>query len=165
MGLEVSEIERHGHSLPLVVRDKGNIYVLNMGHQQKADNDFISPYIVNGAFSLELHLKLLAFLESGSWSRKHRLDDLHGQLSSDSRKAIEASIEKDLAASKFLRTAIAVLKSNGVDLIWKAEELLKRSSDAYVNWRYAFDTTPGCFAGYTELQRALKALIDAKRGA
>jgi hypothetical protein len=159
MGLDVERVIRDGYSLPLVVQENGAIYVLNMGTQRQ-EYDFITPYVVNGAFSLELHLKLLGFLESKIWSKKHTLDELFETLSPESRVAINTAVGGSLSGSQFLRGALSLLKSKGVVIEWNTKNLLKRSADAYVNWRYAFESTPGCFAGYSEIQSAIAQQIS-----
>ncbi len=159
MGVDVDSVIRDAYSLPLVIQEEGVIYVLNMGTQRK-DDDFITPYVVNGAFSLELHLKLLGFLQSKVWSRKHGLNELFDGLSEESRIAIDAAVKDSLSTSEFLRKALSLLESKGVIIEWDTRNLLKRSAAAYVNWRYAFESTPGCFAGYSEIQKALVREIE-----
>lgn len=159
MGLEEKRVVDDKYSLPLVVQENGKIFVLNMGTPHQ-DDDFITPYIVNGAFSLELHLKLLNFLETNKWSKEHRLDTLFRNLSEKRKTAIEDIVGKRLQESPFLKQALTKLEQNGVRINWTASELLRRSSDAYVAWRYAFEAIPGCFAGYSELQSAILIQIQ-----
>jgi hypothetical protein len=158
MGIDVARVVRDDYSLPLVVQEGGVIHMVNLG-TQRGDDDFITPYVVNGAFSLELHLKLLGFLQSKDWSKKHALDALFDGLSEESRTAIDKAVGDSLTSSQFLREALALLKSKGVNIDWNTRNLLKRSAAAYVNWRYAFESTPGCFAGYSEIQKALAMQI------
>jgi hypothetical protein len=138
-----------------------NYLCAQLGYATQED-DFIAPYVVNGAFALELHLKLLGFLESRTWSKKHALDELFDALSAESRAAIDAAVGESLSGSPFLRDALAILKAKGVLIDWNTRSLLKRSADAYVNWRYAFESTPGCFAGYSEIQNALEREISKR---
>lgn len=161
MGLDVDKVVRERISLPIVVQERGTIYVLNLGTERK-DDDFITPYVVNGAFSLELHLKLLSFRITDAWPRIHGLADLFRALPNDVQSEIDQSIKSSREESAFLREAIEVLKTKNVDLQWDAASLLARSNAAYVSWRYAFEESPGCFAGYSELQSALNDAIEKR---
>lgn len=154
-------------SLPIIVRHDGIIYCLS--DVQKSgrydlptdSSDFISPYVVNGAFSLELHLKLLVFCEKKTWPNKeHKLENLFELISVKSRKNIDDKIGEELSRSKYIQQSINLLKQHGVEIEWNAQSLIKRSSQAFINWRYAFESTAGCFAAYSELQKALKICLS-----
>lgn len=158
MGIALDELVSNEYALPVVVRDAGVIYVFNLGKESTKDNDFIAPYVVNAAFSLELHLKVLCFLERRILTKVHHLSDLYSELSADSRAYINKKVEES-RADGITPFVLAELAERGISLDWTAQTLLQRSSQAFIAWRYAFDTEAGCFAGYSELQSALEQRI------
>jgi hypothetical protein len=97
--------------------------------------ELMLPTGVNGAFSLELHLKSLILLEGSTYGRIHDLDKLFFALTPESQKAIRASYEP-----KRLQTeaGYATLKNIPVP---KADfdSVLQASAKAFEHFRYAFD--------------------------
>ncbi len=78
------------------------------------------PVVVNHAFSLELYLKCLLQIEN-KLARGHLLDALFGALLPDHRLRIEQAYEKSFGPPR---------------VGMKLADIVKRCSDAFVEWRY-----------------------------
>ena len=128
------------------------------------DSDFITPYVVNGAFSLELHLKILKFIESGNWPKGHRLIDLYKGLSGDSKLSIQNSVSLVVNKSNFHRKLpMAIKRISGTEFTWNVNHLLENSSMAFERFRYLFEGSTCWFAGYAEIHFAIKDRIKKIR--
>jgi HEPN domain-containing protein len=125
--------------------------------------DFLDPYVVNAAFSLELYLKVLLYFEKNIWrDNTHNLKRLFDELPKDSKTKIN---------NDFL--VLCLCLSDSRDIIrketpfkkfdWNLNELLLNSSNAFEAYRYAFEKKQGWFAGFWELRTALINRIDELR--
>jgi hypothetical protein len=159
MGLTTEQIIENNYSLPIVLHQNGILYVLNMGTSKK-DDDFITPYVVNASFSLELSLKILIFLETKKWSKNHNLDQLYEKISKKSKEFISENV-KNSSNNKEIKEFISFLKSQKIEIEWDVFSLLERSNSAFTKWRYAFEGQPGCFAGYSQIHSAIRERIKA----
>ncbi len=148
--------------LPVVVQDGNTLICYYEATSKRSDFDYLNPYIINAAFSLELYLKVLLFREQNTWPNGHNLSKLFKRLDASSRKFLVSDFEAQTAKSKahlvvqeHIRTSSSMKKFS-----WDLEVLLKNSSNAFINWRYAFEGRTGWFAGYLELRRSLIRRIE-----
>ncbi len=149
-------LEGHFETLPVIVGDGKLLTLYFEGGREGGDTELITPYVVNGAFSLELYLKILLFLETGTSARGHKLKKLYDQLTEDSKDYLTDRVKGFIDYSKFHRDLEAVIVRNSkVAFSWDIESLIEQSSEAFGKWRYAFEAHPGWFAGYNEMRNAL----------
>jgi HEPN domain-containing protein len=147
---------------PIVIGQTPNLYVLTTG-TKKGDTDFITPYVINAAFSLELCLKLARFQESGEWLWGHKLLELYKGLSQAAQEYIRQHVNTHTRDAEFHSWASQYINEQlGIEFSWETETLLNESSQAFDSWRYAFEQKrPSWFAGYNELRDAMLAYVDA----
>lgn len=146
----------HFETLPVVVGDGKKLSVYFEGGREGGDIELITPYVVNGAFALELYLKVLYFAETNSVARGHKLKGLYDRLTRGSKDFLADRVKGFIDFSKFHRDLGEVInRESKVPFSWDAQSLIAQSSDAFEKWRYAFEAHPGCFAGYNELRNAL----------
>jgi hypothetical protein len=149
-------------TFPLVAK-KGATLFYFAPQEVQTDTDFINPYIMNGSFSLELHMKYLHALET---ERKllggHRLWDLFSNLTNESKDAIRTNFSAITKASALHKNISRIFnKELRLPFTWSLELLLKRADLAFERWRYIYegeDTT--WFAGYSEMQQAIWQRAD-----
>jgi len=143
---------------PVIVCDGSKIYAATFSTQRKPDSDFYTPYIVNGSFCLEMLLKIIIYYEQEVWIKGHNLLRLFEQISEPNKNYINvefSKLVKDAAGldevSKF------VMNEVGIKIEWNLASVLAMSSDAFENWRYAFDLgkNKSCFLGYEQAYGAL----------
>lgn len=152
----------HFETLPIVVGDGKRLSVYFEGGRESGDVELITPYVVNGAFSLELYLKVLLFAETGAPARGHKLKGLYDKLTEGSKDFLADRIRGFIDYSRFHRDMAALItRKSKISFSWDIESLIAHSSDAFEKWRYAFEAQPGWFAGYNELRNALVDRIDA----
>lgn len=147
---------------PIIVGDGLNrLAIFYQGRQQDGDSDFITPYVVNAAFSLELYLKLLRHSETNAWPRGHMLKNLYQQLTQPSKDNISSYVVNLVSGSQpHNQIALAITQQENLPFSWDVESLIEHSSNAFVSWRYAFESHPGWFAGYNEIRNAIVNRID-----
>lgn len=118
----------------------------------KRGNRHILPLAmaVNSALALELFLKCLRTIESGSFSKGHEFDQQYYDLQKSTQDEIRERHDKIEACSPFF----ADLRKRGfkTDL----DSLLKMGRNTFINFRYAFE--PGAVA-----QKTIWALDDFMR--
>ena len=149
-------LDGHFETLPVVVSDGKKLTLYFEGARKDGDFELTMPYVVNGAFSLELYLKVLLFLETGSPARGHKLEGLYGKLTERSKDFLVDRVKGFIDFSKFHRDlGAAITRDSMVPFSWDVETLIAQSSEAFEKWRYAFEAHPGWFAGYNELRNAL----------
>lgn len=143
-------------TLPVIVGDGQRLGIFYPGAKRDGDTDSITPYVVNGAFSLELNLKVLRYLETSAWPQGHELKELYRKLTNTSQDFLASAIEKVVAQSQIHRKIEAAIKQiMNIPFSWAIDSLIEHSSNAFVNWRYAFESYPGWFAGYNEIRNAI----------
>lgn len=162
-GLSIDDISKNDRCFPIVVNKRdGNLCCASMG-KPTGDNDFITPYVVNAAFSLELNLKLLVFYETNKWPKGHYLLNLFKKLSLDKQNEISKKFMERSKNSQELQFILRELKNNGFEIEWELQSLLDRSSQAFETWRYAFEGNTGCFAGYSQIHPVLTEMAEKNR--
>lgn len=128
------------------------------------DSDYINTYVVNGAFSLELHLKILMLIESGNWTHGHKLNELYTGLSDDSKHSIQHTVTNFVNKSEFHKGLPKAIKNIfGSEFTWNVDHLLENSSMAFEKYRYLFEGEACWFAGYAEIHFAIKERIKKIR--
>lgn len=109
--------------------------------------------IVNLAFSLELYLKCLKIIETGSQPKKiHNLHNLYQSLSPGSKTKIENYYEEFIQSNPL---AIAV-KSEFKDIKLDIDTALSEADKAFIEWRYIYEFRPKGFS--TGVGDAVKAV-------
>ena len=137
-------------TLPVIVGDgQTKLAMFYESNVNQGDSDSITPYVVNGAFALELYLKVLQFLETSSWPKGHRLyEDLYLRLTQASKDFLAGEIKAVTANSQVHQLIQAAINEQmNIPFSWDVNRLIEQSSNAFVNWRYAFESHPGWFAG------------------
>lgn len=86
-----------------------------------------SPVILSCALSIEISLKLLAFHETGTAAKGHRLDAIFNGLPQQVRQRIELHVEAEL----------------GEEFVSGLTTELQKHSDIFVAWRYAYESGSG----------------------
>lgn len=147
-------------TLPVIVGDGQRLAMFYQGGKGEGDSDSITPYVVNGAFSLELNLKVLRYLETGAWPKGHDFKKLYRQLTQTSRDFLTSTIQEVVIRSEVHRQIEAAINQKmNIPFSWDVDSLIEHSSNAFVNWRYAFESRPGWFAGYNEIRNAVVGRI------
>lgn len=160
-GLTTKHIIKNNTCFPIVVnKGDGNICCASLG-QSNGDSDFITPYIVNASFSLELNLKLLIFSDTGEWPKGHNLLDLFSKFNESKQEDINQSFIEHSNNSPELKNLLQALQEKDFAIEWELKNLLEKSGKAFETWRYAFEGNHGCFAGYTQIHKALRMQIEA----
>lgn len=147
--------------LPVLIKDRGRLYCFFGNPGGGIDMDMVNPYVTNAAFSLELYLKVLLFVEQGRWSGGHGLLGLFAGLSKRSKAAIRTRFDLLVAENPdyiFIRHHIRS-ETSLKEFEWDLDVLLGNSSSAFVDFRYSFDRGVGWFAGFWELKEALASRI------
>ncbi|MCF8495200.1 MAG: hypothetical protein K9G62_00870 [Alphaproteobacteria bacterium] len=162
-GLPVDYITKNETCFPIVVNKRdGNICCASLG-KPSGDSDFITPYVVNASFSLELNLKLLVFYETNKWPKGHNLLELFKKLSADKQKEIKDAFIEKSKNSRELQEILKRLEEGDFGIEWELQNLLDRSSQAFETWRYAFEGNTGCFAGYSQIHPVLAEMVEKNR--
>ena len=127
------------------------------------DHDFILPYVINAAFSLELCLKLLLQHESNTWIDSHNLNDLYLSVSEKSKAQMRLTFDEIVKRSTVNKDISRALNAEKIQFSWNLDKLIAQSSTAYNDWRYAFENPSqvGCFAGYYEIRGAIIEAITS----
>lgn len=149
---------------PIVVRKRGDTLALALGTQGIAnDMDYMLPYIINGAFSLEVKMKYLNYFETGVLMQGHNLLTLFEDLTDDTKNSIKQKLKEITSSSSFYRDINREInKTHKVPFSWEAHKLISNSSLAFERWRYSYEDKDKVtwFAGYAELQKAFDARIE-----
>jgi hypothetical protein len=141
-------------TLPIIVSD-GKTLALFFEGSNRGDSDFITPYVVNGAFSLELSLKILRYSEAEEWPSGHNLGNLFAKLNQDSKDFLIQDIHRTIDDSPVYQIIMKAINNQfKISFSWDPVRMIEESSNAFVSWRYSFQLTPGWFAGYKEIRAA-----------
>ncbi|MBB5886333.1 MULTISPECIES: hypothetical protein [unclassified Xanthomonas] len=162
----VGENSSNFTTFPFVAKlANGNHALFMPGADPKnADYDYLHAFVVNAGLTLELKLKHLHMLESGSPPRGHNLLSLFDKLSTDTKEFIQNHIKTQVSGSHAHQTISDVAKDKlNITVSWDARFLLDKSSYAFERWRYVYeDQNKGSwFCGYIELYRALEERIGS----
>jgi hypothetical protein len=127
----------------------------------KDADSYFTALIVNGAFSLELHLKHLYGLVEQQEVRGHDLHKLFLGLSDWTRTNLEGIFQTISSSQPLIRQQFDTLKSEmRATLDWSLSTVLRESARAFETWRYSYEsaTVPCSFAGYGEAVFAMRIL-------
>ncbi|HDS0947794.1 TPA: hypothetical protein QDZ34_000402 [Stenotrophomonas maltophilia] len=153
-------------TFPFVVKLQGGNMALFMpgADPNSADHDYLHAFVVNAGLTLELKLKHLHALESGTPPRGHNLVVLFDQLGDQTKEFIRNHIRKQVEGSQSHLAISDAAKNNlNIDICWDARFLLDKSSYAFERWRYIYEeqNKGSWFCGYIELYRALEDRIES----
>lgn len=107
-------------------------YVANATYVELANNRVpdkpivAAPFVVNAAFSVELYLKTLHVVTSGSHAHQHKLLDLYDSLPDTRRTELQDQ-------------AVLVAAEHGEGPQVQLRNLLTMLNDAFVHWRYVYE--------------------------
>lgn len=107
-------------------------YVANATYVELANNRgpdkpiVAAPFVVNAAFSVELYLKTLHVVTSGSHAHQHKLLDLYDSLPDTRRTELQDQ-------------AVLVAAEHGEGPQVQLRNLLTMLNDAFVQWRYVYE--------------------------
>jgi HEPN domain-containing protein len=93
------------------------------------------PMVICASFSLELYLKCLIQIESGTSEKGHDLEKLFFKLSPESQKMIRTSYEPHKAREDAMFAAIVGVPVPRTDF----DFVLHASAKAFEHFRYAFE--------------------------
>ena len=144
-------------TFPVIVSKGTNIWAITVS-KSKPDSDFYTPYIVNASFCLEILIKLILYYETKKWVRGHNLLRLYEQISTDIKKRINETFKIHHKKNEYYKKISKMIKNEAsINIKWNVASLLALSSNAFENWRYAFDKgkSKSCFIGYGEIYEAL----------
>lgn len=130
------------------------------------NNEYIHPYIMNGAFSLELKMKLLHAVETNSEMQGHNLSTLFGAMSDETKEYMREDIKQYVKNSEPHKDTIDFFKKEKIKFDWQLHKMIEKSSLVFERWRYIYEgkDDPMSFVGYTEIQHALNSRIaDLRR--
>lgn len=124
----------------------------------KGDMGYVDSYVVTASLSLELYLKTLAAV-SGSATRGHALHTLFSALPSEVQERACKSFLRLLRPQTVFADIAAKLREYDSAFVWELPTVLKMSADAFVTFRYAYDTRLTSFVGFREARIALRTEI------
>jgi len=146
---------------PVIMKRGTRLWQVSIGDPENnpgPESDFILPYVINAAFSLEMCLKLLLLRESGTWKNGHNLNELYSAVSKESKTLMRATFDRAVKGSSTYKEIAQILNDLAeVQFAWDLDKLIAQSSSAFVNWRYAFEkpNKVSSFAGYYEIRIAI----------
>ncbi len=134
--------------------------------REDADSYF-TALIVNGAFSLELHLKHLYLLIEDKRVKGHDLSSLFQGLSKYSRTNIETLFQKISKSQPLIKESFdAINEKQDVTRDWSIQMALQESAKAFESWRYCFEGKfkASSFVGYGEAVHAMRIMSTQYKG-
>ncbi len=134
--------------------------------REDADSYF-SALIVNGAFSLELHLKHLYLLIEDKHVRGHDLSSLFQGLSENIQISLETIFQTISESQPLIKKSFdAINKEQGITRRWAIQTVLQESAKAFESWRYCFEgeSKGSSFAGYGEAVYAMRIMSTQYKG-
>lgn len=133
--------ERYIVTTPIIVLkgSKPLCFVLDKTNIQPHVN-FIQPFVMNGAFSLEVKMKLISLLETEKELRGHNLLKLFEQLTDQTKSHARESLKRIVKNSKVHREISREINSeHKVQFSWDAHKSISNSCLAFEKWRYSFE--------------------------
>jgi hypothetical protein len=117
---------------------------------------FMPPIAVCWSFALEQALKCLLLLEKGAYPTEHHHRKLFDELSSESQQAIEISYNKLVARPQ---SFIQQIKKHKPDFDESLDTMLDECGDAFVQYRYVYESKSSSFYGVHEAFLATRERI------
>lgn len=99
----------------------------------------IAPTMVLYAFSVELYLKCLHEMDTGSAPHSHNLLDLYNKLQPATQNSLKKTYEEFLKTDP---TALKIVKNNPTET-FSIEDVANRSGEAFVIFRYIYELRSG----------------------
>ena len=156
--------ERQIKTTPIIIRKNNKTFCYISEYSNlRPDCNFIQPFIINGAFSLEVKMKFLSILETGVQLRGHNLLELYEQQTNDTKLHIRNKLKEIVINSDLHKKTISDLHSNyNLQFSWDTHLLISNSALAFERWRYSFENANKVtwFAGYFELQQTLNSRLS-----
>ena len=159
---------------PMLFRGSDGVLFRTVFKDDKADeawredaNSYFSALIVNGVFSLELHLKHLYLLIEDKHVRGHDLSRLFQGLPESSRTELEAIFRKISESQPLIKMQFdAINEEQGVTRDWSIQMALQESAKAFESWRYCFEGKfkASSFVGYGEAVCAMRIMSTQFKG-
>jgi len=149
--------------LPVVVRTRDTLACVIQTRTKTSgtDMDLLNPFVTNAAFSLELYLKVLLYIERKTWKSGHDIHALFRGLSPSSQDFIRGHFTASTKSRAHMDVRTRIRSSPGLeDFDWDLDALLTNASNAFVQWRYPFQGGVGWFGGFLELKEALVDRIE-----
>ena len=119
---------------------------------------------MNGAFSLELKMKYLHYLETGKKIESgHELCGIFGELTNESKEALRENLKQVVKNCSVCKEAVKFFNSEyKIQFRWDIYNLLSKSNMAFERWRYMYEGKKDLtwFAGYSEIQASLDLRIE-----
>jgi len=152
-------------TFPCIVSDGSMLSCVLARRPHRRDYDYITPYVVNAAFSMELRFKLLKLLETNEWISGHELIGLYNNQSDETKDYLDKELSSIVENSQFHKKLHQRINNElKIGFAWEMENLLTESSKAFEDWRYLFQNKPGWFAGYKEITLCLSKRIKNVEG-
>lgn len=117
--MDASEMFRTGCNFS----DCADLCLKERDHAPESNLAYITPAIVNAAFSCEVFLKLLIQHEGKDTYKTHKLNDLYAKLSKDTQEELEKK---------------TILRYGKWRNVWGIP-YLEQISDAFKKWRYSYE--------------------------
>ncbi len=159
---------------PMLFRGDDGVLFRSVFEDDRADeawlddaDSYFSALIVNGAFSLELHLKHLYLLIEEKRIRGHDLSKLFQGLSEYTRTNLEDIFQRVSVSQPLIKTSFDAINAElGVTRKWSIKTVLQESARAFESWRYCFEGEPrgSSFAGYGEAVYAMRVMSTQYKG-
>jgi len=149
---------------PIIVKKGSQTFGLVLGKSNILNNmDYMQPFIMNGAFSLEIKMKLIYLLEKGEQLQVHNLLKLYEELSQNTKSHVREKVKEISNSSAWYKDISREINSKyKIQFSWEPHKLISNSALAFDRWRYVFEDIdkPTWFAGYIELQQAFDSRLN-----
>ncbi len=126
--------------------DTGTLYRATIKDSNADENwmkdadSYFTAMLVNGAFSLELHLKHLYALVEKKDARGHDLHKLFIGLSDYTKNTLESLFQEISDSQPMIQLAFNALNDElKIKRQWTIENVLKDTSRAFEIWRYSYE--------------------------
>lgn len=149
---------------PIIVKKGNQTFGFVLGKNNVPSNmDYMQPFIMNGAFSLEIKMKLIYLLEKGVLLQGHNLLKLYEELGQTTKSHVREKVKEISNSSSWYRDISREINSKyKIQFSWEPHKLISNSALAFDRWRYVFEDAdkPTWFAGYIELQQAFDSRLN-----
>lgn len=172
-GVKYFDAETH-LPFPMLFRGADGVLLRSVFKDDKADDawredadSYFSALVVNGAFSLELHLKHLHLLVEKKSVRGHDLAKLFNGLSGYTQSNLEEIFQAISESQPLIKESFDLINEEmGVERSWSIKSVLEESAKAFEAWRYCFEQggKGSSFAGYGEAVFAMRIISTQYKG-